>query len=81
MLGTIGLIAITIAGSIGTGMVIDGYVINHPVQLLGHCPSPYVLTGNGCFQNLITTGADGKQTTTQVPAGTVTWPNGTSYGG
>ena len=77
------MVAITIGGAVGAGIVVDGYVINHPITLIGHCPSPLVIRSGSCYQVISSSVTDNGKTTTNIsyiPAGTLTYANGTSYG-
>ena len=80
--GTLLVVLIAVGGSLGGGMVIDGYVIQHPLVLVGECPIPLVLNANGCFSSLtIHETVNGKNVTTTelIPAGTIVFPNGSKF--
>ena len=77
------MIILSIVATIGMGIYLDGYVIHPPAHYTGICPPPAHISNNG--QNCtipqvseVTSGTVTKETTIQVPAGTVIVPNGTS---
>src|SRR4029077_284986 len=80
IIGTIMVIIVAVAGSIGFGVVLDGYGLNHPINLVERCPVPLILNANGCFQQITSTVLNnGKNTTvvTLVPvAGQIVSTNG-----
>lgn len=83
IIGTILLVIITIGGAIMAGIVLDGYAIQHPVNLIGHCPSPLVIRSGSCYQEIGSSVNDNGKITTSIsyiPAGTISYPNGSSYG-
>lgn len=70
-------------GMIGMGIYVDGYVIHPPAKFTGICPPPAHISNNG--QNCtipevseVTSGTVTKETTIQVPAGTVIVPGQTT---
>lgn len=83
-LGMVMMVLLAVAGSIGLGIAIDGYGIQHPLNLIGECPAGDIINANGCFQEVPVQVTKNGQTTETVqlqPAGTIVFPNGTAYGG
>ena len=84
IIGTIVVIIIAAVGSIGGGIVIGGYGLQHPLNLLGKCPAPLVIQNGGCFRAIVSTTTDSSgnvhTTTSYVAAGPIAYLNGTKYG-
>lgn len=76
------MIVLTVMGTIGAGIYIDGYVIHPPQQYTGLCPPPaFIRSGNCLTTQTVTITRSGTEqlTTTQVPAGQILLPNETSH--
>jgi hypothetical protein len=74
------MIFLTLFGTVGVGIYIDGYVIHPPAQYTGICPAPATITHGNCVQSvLVTITRSGTEavTTQTIQAGTVLLPNGT----
>lgn len=70
------MILLTILGTLGIGIYIDGYVLHPPAQFNGICPPPARISNNGQSCTIsqiatITQGSTTQVTTIQIPAGTV----------
>jgi hypothetical protein len=68
------LIIVSILAAVGIGIYIDGYAIHPPSQYTGICPPPAQIHGQSCTYSqveVVTSGTVTKETTIQIPAGTI----------
>ena len=78
------VIIVTALGSVVGGIVIGGYGIQHPLDLVGQCPPPLVIRSDQCYRPVTSTilvNGKNSTTTSYQLAGTITYLNGTVYGG
>lgn len=56
------------------GLVVFNNVIQPPAQVVGSCPSPAYIAGNGCWLRQCNTDQNGQQSCVIIPSGSVLGP-------